>query len=49
MDGTEMSSEVYEYNGDGLIKSMVFKNGDEITHYAYEYCKGCKQSWMSSD
>jgi hypothetical protein len=49
MDGSEMSSEVYEYNADGLIKSMVFKNGDEITHYAYEYCKGCKQSWMSSD
>jgi hypothetical protein len=49
MDDSEISSEVFEYNADGLIKSRVFKDGDDVTHYTYEYCKGCRQSWMSSD
>jgi hypothetical protein len=45
-EGTEMNHETYEYNADGLISAGTFNNGDEDVKYVYEYCKGCKQSWM---
>jgi hypothetical protein len=48
-EGYEMYSETYEYNSEGLISSRSHKDGDDVTNYTYEYCKGCKQSWMSAD
>jgi hypothetical protein len=48
-EGSEMYTETYEYNDDGLLKARTYTNGDEIVHYAYDYCKGCKQSWMQAD
>lgn len=46
-ENTEMNAETFEYNSDGLIIKKTFKDGDDITNYIFEYCKGCKQSWMA--
>jgi hypothetical protein len=46
-DGAAMYSETYEYNDDGLLAARTYTNGDETQHYVYEYCKGCRQSWMT--
>lgn len=48
-EGTEIYAETYEYNNDGLISGRTFNNDEGSVHYTYEYCKGCKQSWMSAD
>ena len=36
----------YTYNEDGLLASSVVNDNGEQTIYSYEWCKGCKQSWM---
>lgn len=50
-EGTLMNEETFEYEADGLIRSRTFDGalGEEPIKFEYEYCKGCRQSWMSSD
>ncbi len=45
-EGMEMSREHFAYDTNGQIAKVVFNNGDEDRVYLYDYCKGCKQSWM---
>lgn len=45
-DGTEMNRVSYEYNSDGLIIRSIENQGEDDEIFIYEYCIGCKQSWM---
>jgi len=48
-EGTEMYVQTYEYNAEGLVSKSTRDDGIETITYTYEYCKGCKQSWMEGE
>jgi YD repeat-containing protein len=48
-DGQVMNSQTYEYDKDGLISKAIYNDGDADTVFFYDYCKGCKQSWMTEE
>lgn len=43
---TEMMKQQYEYDKNGLISKSILNTGEADEVFYYDYCKGCKQSWI---